>query len=376
MAVVSFKCPNCDGELIFDPEQQNYKCEYCGSKFTQEELDEIQKKQMEAAEDSDSTGETDGEQAKASDDTAEEAGPQEKDTQDDTGGTDAVVYTCPSCGAEIVTDDTTAATFCYYCHNPVVLSGRLEGRYLPDRVIPFKISRQEAEKRFLDYVGKKKFVPKAFFNKKQIENLSGVYFPYWVYDVKLAGKLQGDGKKIRVWRTGEEEFTETKLYRIERDGEVELKNLTQNALQKANVRLAEGVMPYQFDQMEAFRMGYLSGFLAERRDIERETVEKGMQQTMRESAEKMLRETVEGYNAVTISNISVTPKKEDWHYTLFPVWTVTYRGRDQKVYYYSMNGQTGKVCGELPVDKGRLALTSTVAAVIVLILVLTGGFFL
>lgn len=377
MAVVSFKCPNCDGELIFDPEQQNYKCEYCASKFTQEELDEIQKKQMQASMEALNEAYTeDAESTEAGKlDHAEEDGNQADDTaeQKEQG---AVVYSCPSCGAEIVTDATTAATFCYYCHNPVVLSGRLEGKYLPDRVIPFQVSRKEAEKRFLEYVGKKKFVPRAFFNKKQIESLSGVYFPYWVYDAKLAGRLSGEGKKIRIWRTGEEEFTETKLYHIERDGNLEFKNLTQNALQKANVKLAEGVMPYQFDKMEPFKMGYLSGFQAERRDIERESVEQDMQQTMRESAEKMLRESVNGYNAVTVNNIGVTPEKESWYYTLFPVWTVTYRGRDNKVYYYSMNGQTGKVCGELPVDKGRLALTSTIASVIVLILCLIGGYFL
>mgnify|MGYP002616689005 CR=1 FL=1 len=39
MAIISFKCPNCGGELIFDPATQKYKCEYCNSLFTQEELD-------------------------------------------------------------------------------------------------------------------------------------------------------------------------------------------------------------------------------------------------------------------------------------------------------------------------------------------------
>ena len=167
MAVISFKCPNCDGELIFDPEQQNYKCEYCASKFTQEELDEIQKKQMQASMEALNEAYTeDAESTEAGKlDHAEEDGNQADDTaeQKEQG---AVVYSCPSCGAEIVTDATTAATFCYYCHNPVVLSGRLEGKYLPDRVIPFQVSRKEAEKRFLEYVGKKKFVPRAFFNKK------------------------------------------------------------------------------------------------------------------------------------------------------------------------------------------------------------------
>lgn len=351
MAVISFKCPNCDGELIFDPESQNYKCEYCDSKFTQEELEALRPAQEEEQE------KTQGEE-------------QEKEQKE------AVIYHCPSCGAEIVTDATTAATFCYYCHNPVVLEKRLEGNFLPDKIIPFQISRQNAEKRFLEYVGKKKFVPKAFFDKKQMESMTGVYFPYWMYGVKLQGKLQGEGRKTRVWRTGNTEYTETKVYHVEREGEIDLNNLTENALKKANGKLANGVMPYKLEDLKEFHMGFLSGFMAEKRDIEQKEVEGRMQAEMKNSAEKLMRETVQGYNSVSVNQFGVIPKKEDWSYVLFPVWTVTYRGRDGKIYYYSMNGQTGKVFGEFPIDHTKLMLTSILSAAAVLIIALIGGFFL
>ena len=354
MAVVSFKCPNCDGELIFDPSTQKYICEYCASLFSQEELEDMKPAQ---------TGEQQETEQKNSENAQE-------------GEQEAVVYTCPSCGAQIVTDATTAATFCYYCHNPVVLGGRLQGKFLPDKVLPFEVTKEEAVKKFLDYVGKKKFIPKAFFSKKQIESMTGVYFPYWVYDVELDGRLQGDARNIRVWRTGDIEYTETKHYGILREGEVKLSNLTENALAKANAKLAQGVMPYRFDKMKDFHMGYLSGFMAERRDIEQEQVQGKMQATMRDCAEKLLRETVSGYNAVNVQNCGFVPKKELWHYVLLPVWTITYKGHDGKIYYYSMNGQNGNVCGELPIDHKKLAFTSILAGAVVLILGLIGGFFL
>lgn len=337
MAIISFKCPNCDGELIFDPSTQKYKCEYCYSLFSQEELEEMR--------------------------------PTE-------GSEQAVVYNCPSCGAQIVTDETTAATFCYYCHNPVVLTGRLEGEYLPDKIIPFEIDRKAAEKSFLEYVGKKHFIPKAFFGKKQIQSMTGVYFPYWLYEVDLAGKLQGEAKNIRVWRRGDDEYTETTIYDIRREGDISLSNLPGNALKKANVKLAENVLPYNVDKIKEFHTGYLSGFLAERRDIEQTEVQGGMQAIMRDSAEKLLRETVSGYNAVSVRSSNFVPRREKWQYVLFPVWTITYKGRNGKIYYYSMNGQTGKVCGELPVDYGKLTLASGILAAAVLILALMGGFFL
>lgn len=391
MAVISFKCPNCDGELIFEPSTQKYKCPYCMSLFSQEELDEMKPAEASEKAADASAGAAGGDAemyGQQTEDGNSGAGAQSAEMHEKAGaeqkepggaadkGAEAVMYSCPSCGAEIVTDKTTAATFCYYCHNPVVLGSRLEGKFLPDRVIPFEVTKEAATKGFLDYVGKKKFVPKAFFNKKQIESMTGVYFPYWVYDVNLDGKMQGDARNVRVWRTGDIEYTETKHYAVEREGEIALSNLTENALKKANAKLAEGVMPYQFEKMKKFNMGYLSGFLAERRDIEKTEVQGKMQAEMREDAEKLLRETISGYNSVSVRNTNLVPKKEMWHYALFPVWTITYKAHNGKIYYYSMNGQTGKVCGELPVDYGKAVLTSVLTALGILVLGLIGGFFL
>lgn len=383
MAVISFKCPNCDGELIFDPSTQKYKCEYCASLFSQPELDAM--KPASAGEKNDAPGS--GSMAGGSDRTSRMTG----GSGGTTGGTDgkaagepgdetqqeeAVIYTCPSCGAEIITDRTTAATFCYYCHNPVVIGGRLSGELLPNRVIPFEVTRQEAETKFLDYVSAKKFVPRAFFQKKQIERMSGVYFPYWLYDVELEGRMDGTARNIRVWRTGDIEYTETKHYAVRREGDIFLRNLPENALRKANAKLTAGVLPYDFQRMKEFHMGYLSGFLAECRDIRQTEVAGKMQGEMRESAQKMLRDTVTGFNSVTMQRSDFHPKRENWSYVLLPVWTITYRGRNGKIYYYSMNGQNGRVCGELPVDRKKLALVSGIAGLLTFILGLIGGFFI
>ncbi len=390
MAIISFKCPNCGGELIFDPATQKYKCEYCNSLFTQEELDAMKPMQggePDAVAQEQAGGErADEPEAAAQERAAQAAAGAAAGEKAETGQTvgeresepegEAVYYSCPSCGAEIVTDATTAATFCYYCHNPVVLGKRLEGSYLPNKIIPFEIGREDAEKKFLDFVSKKKYVPKAFFNKKQIESMTGVYFPYWVYDVELEGKMQGDARSVRMWTTGNTQYTETKYYAVEREGNVSLRNLTENALKKANVKLTSGVMPYAYDKMKDFHMGYLSGFLAERRDIEQNAVQGKMQHTMRESAEKLMRDTISGYNSVSVKNTFFAPKKEIWSYVLLPVWTITYKGRDGKVYYYSMNGQNGNICGDLPVDRPRLALTSLLIALGILVFGLLGGYFL
>ena len=140
MPVITYQCPNCGGGLLFDPESQKYKCEYCLSLFSEGELKDLFEK---------------------------EEGRREPEAM--------VIYHCPSCGAEIVTDDTTAASFCYYCHNPVVLSGRLLGRFAPDEIIPFTIDREKAVEIFNQWIGRKRFVPKAFYSPDQIEKITGVY---------------------------------------------------------------------------------------------------------------------------------------------------------------------------------------------------------
>lgn len=345
MAVISYKCPNCDGELVFDPATQEYLCEYCVSRFSQQELEQIQP------------------------DTAGERPAQETEQE-------AVLYSCPSCGAEIVTDSTTAATFCYYCHNPVTLSGRLSGKYLPDYVVPFSVDKKNAEKSFLDYLHSKKFVPSAFFRKQQIEKLSGVYFPYWVYECTLDGELNAQGTNIRVWRSGETEYTETKYYSIQRAGQVELSGITKNALQKANQKLASGVLPYDLTKMTEFRMTYLSGFLAERRDLEKDILEAETDRETKGYGVQLLRDTISGYSSVTVNQNNLKKIAEKWSYVLLPVWTLTYKGRDGKMYYYSMNGQTGKVYGELPVDYKKIAVVGGIVALSVLILFLIGGILL
>lgn len=191
--------PNCGGDLQFDPASQKFQCEYCSSEFTQEEA------------------------AAANQQATESKQQEEKDESknDREAFEEADLYLCPSCGAEIVTDATTAATFCFYCHNPVILQGKLSGQYRPDKIIPFAVDKKEAVDSFLKYVKKKRFIPRNFFCKEQIEKISGIYFPFWQYDCKTEGGWHGEAKRIRVYRTGDMEHTETKVYHLDREAEVE-----------------------------------------------------------------------------------------------------------------------------------------------------------
>lgn len=380
------KCVNCGADLKFDPETQKYKCDYCLSLFTQEQMEAISAALM-AADRDEPVKEKPVKEKTATADLVEEllsgrpltgevpaggtpadetqpAGPvpdHETDHEIPAGDVQAdtvpmVLYECPSCGAEIVTDETTAATYCYYCHSSVVLSGRLKGEYRPDFVIPFAVNKARALEIFGDWIGKKKYVPKAFYSEDQIEKVTGVYFPYWTFSCDVEGELSARGNQVKTWTVGSTRYTETSKFAIRRSGRMPVRHVPRNALKKANRELAEGVFPFDMGKIKPFSSGYLSGFQAENRDMQQQEFVQEVETEVRDYAWNSLKQQVTGrYSAVTFLDHRTILARPEWKYALLPVWTLTYRvpGSDD-TYYFACNGQSGKICGRLPVDKGRL----------------------
>ena len=285
----------------------------------------------------------------------------------------ALIYRCPSCGAEVITDETTAATYCFYCHNPIVLEGKLSGEYLPNGIIPFKITKDEAVEKFHEWIQKKKFVAKGFYSKKNIEKMSGVYFPYWLYDCVTNSTMNGSARDVRVWRVGDLEYTETKLYSINRVGKISYKNLPKTALQKAQNAMLKGIFPYEFGALEKFHMGYLSGFQAEKRDIDKDTLSKEIHNEIQKYAEKRMRNTVSGHTSFNVETQNHTIAKEEFKYTLLPVWVMTYRQSGNQVYYFAMNGQTGEIVGKLPINRKKLWTLGGIIFAAVFAFLMLGG---
>ena len=342
MEVITYKCPNCGGDLTFDPASGKYKCEYCLSSFTQEEAEKANPKAAEAL-----NGEDDAAGAQEASDAQKESSTEE--TKGETEQGEAVVYICPNCGAEIVTD--------------------------ADFVLPFKISKEQAIEKFLSFARKKRFIPKDFFEKNQVQKMTGVYFPYWIYGGDFETDYMARGRKVRVWQTGDVEYKETSIYDVRREGEVRVDGLSRNALNKADRDLIECVQPYRLEEMQPFSMGYLSGFQAEKRDIEQAQIAPELKKELETMARGAMRNEANEYISLEQEKMKLSPKREDWRYVLFPVWTLTYPGKDGKVYYYAMNGQTGTINGDFPYERKRALLTSAVSALLVLIVMLIGGYF-
>ena len=332
---LTYKCPNCDAGLRFDAESARFVCDFCISSFTEEELDK----------------------------TAAGKRAEEREREDGAFAGSVNEYHCPSCGAEVVADKSTAADFCYYCHNPVVLADRVSGVLTPSKIIPFKLDKAAASESFLRFAKKKWFVPNDYFAPERSDKMVGIYYPFWVTDADAFASLSAVGHKVRSWRTGNYRYTETSHFAVRRSGEIHFEDITNSAISTEDKKMLEGILPYPIDEHIDFEMPYLQGFLAKKRDIERESLSVPVREQMTAYSETLLSDTVNGYASVDSKKTDLTLTRSRWDYTLMPIWILTYK-RKGKNYTYAMNGSTGKVYGELPVSALKLGLFSAAVALV------------
>ena len=218
--------------------------------------------------------------------------------------------------------------------------------------------------------------PMISFLKNRLKLFQEFIFPFWLYDCKVNGRMSAEGVRIRVWRSGDREYTETKRYDVSRSGKMEIKHVAKNALKKADKDLVEGILPFDLEHAKTFSTGFLTGFGAEKRDMGQSDFKEMLQNEICEYAQAdMKAQASAGYNRVRVLDQSMEIEDEHWSYVLLPVWLMTYQDKKRdRVYFFALNGQSGKVCGELPVDYKKIAVMFFSIFLPLLILFLIGGY--
>lgn len=352
MSVTSYKCPNCGAEIKFDPVLQKGKCDFCLSEFTISEIEKLNNLESEHIKTENLEQHYNEEWNNIAEKTR--------------------VYSCPRCGAEVVADTNTTATFCCYCHGPVVLSDKFNGEFKPSKVIPFKIDKDKAIDNFIQWSKKKWFLPKEFSSHKQLEKITGIYIPFWLVDSNVTGQMSARGKKIKTWVSGDYKYTKTDIYNIYREVNLTFNNVPGNASSKMDNRVMESIEPYESKEFKEFSIAYLPGFFSEKYDKTKEEVLPLIESKIKLGTNDILRGSIQGYSIVDIVGTHENFNKTSCNYSLMPVWMMTY-SLGSKNYIFAMNGQTGKVFGALPVSKGKLAILFLVIFIIVFLLVFIGG---
>ena len=335
MAVLQeFKCPCCDGAIEFDSTLQKMKCPYCDAEF---EMDALQAYQNDLSETP---------QENMSWDTA--AGSEW--TEGETEG--LRVYTCNTCGGEIVADETTGASECPFCGNPVIMTGQFAGALKPDLVIPFKVDKKAAIAALQNHYKGKLLLPKVFKDQNHIKEVKGLYVPVWLFDTDADAFVRYKATRTRTWSDSQYRYTETSHYSVTRGGGIGFENVPVDGSTKMDDTLMESIEPFNIADAVDFQTAYLSGFLADKYDVDAEASVARANERIKSSTEDAFASTVQGYTSVVPVSSTINLQNGRARYALYPVWILNTQWNGQK-FTFGINGQTGKIAGDLPMDKGK-----------------------
>ena len=351
MAVLQdYKCPCCDGGIEFHSGAQKMKCPYCDTEF---DVDDVVAYQQAVAED-------------AGEDMTWKTEPGQQWSEEETQG--LRTYVCRTCAGEIVTDATTGATHCPYCGNPVVMKGQFEGDLKPDLVIPFKLDKKAAMEALKKHYKGKVLMPKAFKEENRIQQIKGVYVPFWLFEADADAHIRYKATRVRFWSDSNYDYTETRHYSVIRGGNLGFNWVPVDGSSKMADDLMESIEPFDVSEAVDFQTAYLSGYLADRYDVSAEQSVDRANQRVRNTTEGAFASTVVGYTTCVPVSTNIRLQNGKAKYALYPVWLLntTWKGEN---YTFAMNGQTGRLVGDLPMDKGAfwkwlLGLTGIVAAAV------------
>lgn len=344
--VNEYKCPCCGARLEFNSAAQNMKCPYCDSEFPVSTVENYNVELNNASGD-DMSWESSGGTEWADGETA-----------------NMKVYTCKSCSGTIIADETSGATSCPYCGNPVVMAGVFSGDLRPDRIIPFKLDKNAAKAALIKHIESKKLIPKVFKDQNHIDEIKGLYVPVWLFSAEADTNMCFRAEKKKRWSDANYNYVETSYFQAVRAGKISFAQVPVDGSSKMPDDLMESIEPFEFTQAVDFNTAYLSGYLADKYDVTREQSVGRANERIKTGAEMAFRDTVTGYDTVKCESSSVKLNNAKSLYALYPVWILTTTWEDKK-FIFAMNGQTGKFVGNLPLDKGAaIRLFALIAAAV------------
>lgn len=352
--VINYKCPNCGADMAFDSQTGQLRCESCGRTDKIEEM-----AGNNAHTGGDFSYEMDEDDIKAANSAfnSDYADPSEEDNPSNHstfGENEAIEYHCNNCGAVLITDSQTTATTCSFCGAGVVLGDRLSGSLAPAKVIPFSINKAQAQEAFKKWCKKGLLTPRDFMTADRIKNITGIYVPFWLYELNGRGEALATCTRVRTYTAGDWIYTETKYYQVYRKVDLNYTRIPCDASKKMEDNMMDKLEPYQYSNLKDFNMPYLAGYIAEKYDFNDEQMLPRIKDRVSSYVDNYIRSTINGYTTVNFHQKDINIRKKQADYTLMPVWMVCYDYK-QAEHIFAMNGQTGKVVGKPPISKAKIA---------------------
>lgn len=327
--VIQHKCNNCGADMIFNAETGMLYCESCGTNIDISQMNMEQQTQNTFNEFVSTASES------------------------TYGNDEATQYQCKNCGAVLITDNDTSATTCSFCGAAMILGDRLTGELAPTKVIPFTISKEQAQEAFKKWCKKGLLTPKGFMSANRIKSITGMYVPFWLFDLEGDGEYFSNCTKVRSYTQGDYRITETKHYDVYRHVNLHYNKIPVDASEKMDDLLMDKLEPFDYNNLQTFQTPYLSGYIAEKYNFTDEQLYPRVKQRTEEYMKDYVRDTMREYSSNTFVRQSVDIRPKNTYYTLLPVWMLCYN-YEKNDYTFAMNGQTGKIVGKPPISKGKV----------------------
>lgn len=323
-----YECPNCGGNLRFNIATQQLSCGYCDTSINPYDYEKS----------------TDVQESREY---------------------DVTVFTCSQCGAELLSEDTTAATFCSFCGSTAVLDSRISRKRRPERIIPFSRTKEDCKTAYARMMRRAVFAPKELKDEAYIEKFRGIYMPYWVYSFENRGRISFEGSESR--QRGD--YLYTKHYEITSDIDAAYHGITYDAAADFSDDLSSAIAPFDMTKGKPFTPAFLSGFYADIGDVDSSVYHRDAQNlALMDSVDRIANDRAcvryhvrDGKNIHSLKN-ALRPSCTREQSAMLPVWFLSYRKGD-RVAYAVVNGQTGKAAADLPVDRKKFVIGSLLLAI-------------
>ncbi len=318
----AFTCPHCSGPIVYDPSAGTMTCSYCDSVFSvdeyREQLDKSHKLLLNE-------------------------------------------LSSPQCGGQLLTTDVTSATFCSYCGSSVALEGRLVEEDAPDTIIPFRVSAKEAQDIYADKVNRALLAPDWMKDDETISHFRGIYMPFHVFSYAWKGTWKGEADAHSVKRIGGAEYDVTTTYYTEADVDVNYSHIPQDASTAFPDSMSRAVCPYKEESQIPFDRSYYAGFYADRGDVDASLYEQTYADEVAADIDARGNVSV-GHAAVSAARLTEDMELESGvKRAMFPVWFLSSRQKD-KVNYACVNGETGELVTDIPIDFKKYLKASVILA--------------
>ena len=359
------KCPKCGAtDISLNAKTGKLRCNFCRHEFEPEKVEGFET----------DTSKLEGEVfASGTQDIAE-------------GAEDIITLKCSSCGAEVVIDtNNSTQARCHWCRNTLSINEQIPNGAVPDVVLPFKLTKKEAQEQIEQFVGKRKFFAHPIFRREfTTENIMGAYFPYMVVDINSHAKLTGQGEhEVRRYTVkhgdNEDTYYDADLYDVEREFDLSIDGLTvessKDKLDTSNKNktnnVINAIMPFDIENCVKWDSNYLSGYTSEKRDTNIDQLKPIVKEQAKDIARFAANDSLEFYDrGVKWDNEELDIKGQQWKSAYLPVWLYSYlqkKGNKNILHYVAVNARTKETMGSVPIHMPKLIGVSVFVEILGLI---------